>query len=201
MNKSKSVMGFVLMLTALGASAGCGDMGMEGDGFGEAEADIASVEEAMGEVGCGLMACTSANSCKAVDITACGVRSVTLSTLPYGSLSCPRQYVVEDAAPPTTGGRIIPVFTWRGTTLTAANCASAKVELGLYKKLGAGNATLVGNQTYSGWWRNNFCTMVSTTATPLVMPSANLTAVRATVSATLGDAQQRAEIGLQQICP
>jgi hypothetical protein len=200
MNKSKSVMGLVLMLTALGASAGCGDMGMEGESFGEGEADIASVEEAMGEVGCGIMECTSGKSCKAVNITACGTPSVALSTLPYGSLSCPKQYVVEEATPPTAGQKIVPAFSWKGVTLTAANCSSAKVELGLYKKLGAGNATLVGNQTYTGWWHNNFCTMVSTMPTPFVLPSANLTAVRATVSASLGGVQQRAEVGVRQLC-
>jgi hypothetical protein len=200
MIKSKSVMGLLLMLAAVGASVGCGAGGMEGETFDEGEADIASFEAELGEASCGTMACTVANSCTALNINQCGPQGFTLSPATYGSPSCPKQYVAEDTTPPTVGQGILPMFRWKGTRLTAANCASAKVDLGLYRKLGTSSATLVGTQTYKGVWNNNVCTLTSPTAKPFIVPSGNLKAVRSTTSATLGGTQQRVEVGFWHIC-
>jgi hypothetical protein len=194
----KNVM--VLVVAAIGASVGCGAADMDGEAFGDSDADIASFEAELGEAGCGTIQCTPQNSCAAINIPQCGLYGLVLSPVVYGSAGCPNQFVVEDTSPPTFGKRIFPMFTWQGPTLTAANCASAKVESAIYGKFGAGSATLAGKQTHRGVWQGSHCAMTSTEERPYVLPSANLTAVRATASATLGGIQQRVNVGFWQPC-
>jgi hypothetical protein len=197
----KNVMGVILLLAGVGASVGCGAADMEGEAFGEGDEDIASSEAALGEAACGTMLCTPQNFCVAHNVNQCG--PVTLATSPfppYGSASCSKQFVAEDTTPPTVGQRILPIVHWKGAALGPANCASAKVELGLYQKLGAGSATLVGTETYTGTWNGSTCAFKSPTAKPFVVPSANLKAVRVTGSASLGAIQQRVEVGFWHIC-
>jgi hypothetical protein len=200
MIKKMSSLGALLLVAGAVASVGCGAADMEGEAFGEGDSEIATFEAEIGEASCGLMSCTPANSCTALNIRTCQT-SFALSTPNYGGgANCPRQYVAEDTTPPTTGTRILPMFNWRGAPLNAANCATAKVESALYKKIGTASPTLVGTETHRGVWHGTFCTLTSFTSKPFIIPSAGLTGVRATASATLGANLQAVEVGFWHQC-
>jgi hypothetical protein len=193
----------VVSLCALGALAstvGCGaDIGSSGE---EGELGLESVQQEIGEPMCGSMICNSANSCTALQINQCGPPShAPVDLPPYGVPGCPQQTVAEDKTPPTNGGRILPVFQWRGATLTALNCTAAKVEAALYAKTGvAPVATLVGTEIYKGVWNGNVCTLTSPSAKPFVNANPQLKAVRSTVKATLGVALQPVTTGFWHVC-
>jgi hypothetical protein len=199
----QKISGLVLAFVLVGAaasSAGCGTADFD-EVSGAEDVDIAT--EAVGEAGCGTMACTSGNSCGALEIGACGSFSnYRSSTLPYGSAACPSQYVVRDATPPTNGGRILAMWRWRGATLTAANCASAKVEAAIYSKTSTTAAPVFrGKETYTGVWSGSVCTLTSADTKPFVNAAAGLQEVRVAASAKLGAVQQPVDVGYWRICP
>jgi hypothetical protein len=191
-----------MSIVFLGASAasvvacGAADIGEPGGD------ELAVLEEELGEAGCGTMACTSANSCAALDApNACGGPSQRTSTLPYGSATCPSQYVVADSTPPTNGGTIRSFLAWRGAPLTAANCSSAVVEVALYAKVGtAASATLQGVSRFRGLWNGTNCVLNGTDPMPSVAANTSLKEVRLAGSARLGATQQRVGLGFWHYC-
>lgn len=189
----------LLGLSALGAGCGAGE-GAEQDEWTDGFAEL---EQPLGEPGCGTMACTTANSCAPVAIPTCG--PPTFATSPnasYGSATCPNQFVARNVTPPTTGSRVLSMWRWKGAKLTAANCATARVESALYAKTSASPLAapvLVGTEIYVGKWSNNVCTLTSSNSKPSVVP-AGLKEVRTTVKATLGGVKQRVEAGFWHIC-
>lgn len=195
----------LLLVGVAASSAGCAvDMADATDdelAVDNGETTLGTVAEELGEAGCGTMACTAANSCSALDIQKCTGPSFVTSSLPYGSASCPQQFVVRDTTPPTTGGRILPMWRWKGATLTAANCASARVEDALYAKTSpVAQPQLVGTEVYKGVWNGSGCTLTSTTSKPFVNATTQLLEVRATASAKLGATPQRVDVGFWHIC-
>jgi hypothetical protein len=200
MLKKMKLVGCLLLLGTAVSSAACTvEMGSAEEA--EGESGVESVLQPIGEAGCGSMDCTSANSCAALNVNQCAPSNTTLSPLSYGSASCPGQFVVRDMSPPTNGGRIIPIEHWRGATLTAANCASARLEGALYARVGnAASATLVGTDLFTGVWNGTSCTLWGNGQKPFVVPSTNLKEVRATGKATLGGVPQRVEVGFWHVC-
>jgi hypothetical protein len=196
------VVAFVLV-GAAASSAACGtaDFDPEFENATSAE-DVDIATEAIGEAGCGTMACTTPNSCSTLEIGACGSFSnYRLSTLPYGSAACPSQSVVRDTTPPTNGGKILAVWRWRGATLTAANCASAKVEAAIYSKTNTTSVPVFrGKETYTGVWSGSVCTLTSANTKPFVNAAPGLQEVRVTASARLGAMQQPVDVGYWRIC-
>jgi hypothetical protein len=191
-----------LALGALFSTVGCSAELGDGVDMAEGEAGLESAQEELGEASCGTMICSAANSCTSVEINQCGpVRLGPVALPPYGSPACPAQAVAEDKTPPTSGGKILGISQWRGPSLTAANCASAKVEEALYAKTGAAAApTLVGTITWKGVWGGNSCTLTSNAAKPFVNANAQLKAVRSTARATLGATQVPVSTGFWNVC-
>jgi hypothetical protein len=190
----------VFLLGVVAIAAGCGaDLG-EG-AFEGGEGEVGTIAEELGEAGCGTMACTSANSCADVNIVACGAASYGLSPTAYGSASCPGQYVIRDTTPPTNGGRIVPVFEWKGATRTAANCASARVDLTIYAKtsLISAPAPVLPTSSYVGVWSGTNCVMTGTSGGAYVPVNPNLQEVRVAGRATLGGVQQRINVGYRRL--
>jgi len=204
MNKIPTMMMSFVLLGAAASSVACGAADMGGGELGEEAGaeDTGVVEEAVAEPACGTMACTSANSCTGLEIPAACVGPVfKISTLPYGSVSCPSQYVVQDTTPPTNGGNILAMGRWKGATLTAANCATAKLELAIYSKTPASGVPVYrGKQTFRGVWNGGNCVMTSTEPPPKVSATAGLQEVRVTGSASLGATPQRVDVGYWHTC-
>jgi hypothetical protein len=62
------------------------------------------------------------------------------------------------------------------------------------------NMTLVGRRRTRVSGPGSHCALTSPTVKPFVVPSANLKAVRATVSAILAGVQQQVEVGFWHLC-
>src|SRR5262245_38158755 len=127
-----------ILLAALGVSAaGCSAGDLESGALDTAAGadEVAQIEEAIGDPGCGTMQCNAQNSCALLAIPQCRLSPSALAIPPYGSGLCPNQAVIGNTAPPTNGSIGVNAF-WSGVTLTPANCASATIQVTMYARNG-----------------------------------------------------------------
>jgi hypothetical protein len=152
---------------------GCG--AVDPDAVSEMD-PVGEVEEALGEPGCGTVACPVAGKCASVTLNPNGAAASTSPGTTYGSATCPGQYVVQSVNPPTFGKILLsPNF---GEVIAQANCASARLDSALYAKEN-GVTKLIGTSHHAGVWSNNFCVLTSPTAAPMVTGRPSITEVRA----------------------
>jgi len=183
---------------AVGCSAGAGPEGSESEfgdtGFSE---DTGNLTEELGEPGCGTVACAGPH-CLTIGSPACGGQALVLSPNPaYGTVSCPNQFMSRtlNVLP---GGTTTPTFAWSGQPLTAANCASARVELGVYRKaVAAAPPTLIHSGVYTGVMVGGVCKFSG----PAIPNVANSLEVRVAAKATFNNVKQLIRVGLKRTCP
>jgi hypothetical protein len=170
------------------------------EAFAEAD-EIGSLQEAVGEAGCGTVQCSAANSCFSSNVNGCfAYPAFVPGNGQYGTPSCPNQVVAQDTTP-GVGGQIRPEFRWQGATLTQANCASATAQLSLFAKIGNAPIARVGGiDSYVGFWQNGSCIMRGTLPKPQVAATQNLRVVRATGTARLAGVQQNIAVGFVRVC-
>jgi hypothetical protein len=140
------------------------------------EEELGEVDEALGEAGCGTVACPTPGKCATVTLPKGGSAANTSPNNTYGSATCPNQYVVQAVTPPTTG--TIHLSTLYGEAIAKADCPKARLESALYAKQN-GVMKLVKTIRFSGVWNGSVCVLTSGETNPKIVASPAITEVRA----------------------
>jgi hypothetical protein len=160
------------------------------------EESFAESDAALGEPGCGTVACPVAGKCATVTLPPSSGAANTSPNASYGSATCPGQYVVKAALPPTWGR--IYLNTLFAEPLTQAQCPSARLESALYARSN-GVMALVDTVNFVGVWSSNGCVLTSSDNAPMIFSNAGITEVRAAGRAYLGATPKKVRLGFAHV--
>jgi hypothetical protein len=155
------------------------------------EESIAEIDAALGEPGCGTVSCPVAGKCATVTLPALGAAGNTSPNASYGSATCPGQYVVKAAQPPTWGKIYLSMLF--GEPLSQAQCPSARLEGALYAKIN-GVMTLIDTINAVGVW-NSGCVLTAASPSPMISSNPGVTEVRAAGRAYVGATPKKVRLG------